>query len=99
MSFSLLTFPSTIPLLVGKIRPAFTAFLSRSTPATKPCNGSDLADPHVLKPGVKLFSGARAKHLCKLLNQLICLVHFRMQRSKQCKGFLIFVLQFFRSTK
>ena len=38
ISFNLFTFPSTRPLLQGKVRPAFTASLSRSTPATKPCN-------------------------------------------------------------
>src|SRR4051812_40123087 len=32
MSFSLLTLPSTIPLLSGRVRPACTAALSRCTP-------------------------------------------------------------------
>lgn len=32
MSFNLLTFPSTIPLLAGKVKPALTAVLSRSIP-------------------------------------------------------------------
>ncbi len=50
---------------------------------------ADLAGPHFLKPGVEMFPSAGAQHLSELLDQLVCLIHFRMQRSKQSQRFLV----------
>src|SRR6266699_3418262 len=68
-------------------------------PSHKALQLSDLAGSHLLKPGVELFPGARTEHLSELLNQLICLIHLKMQRSKQSERFLVLDLQFFGATK
>ena len=60
---------------------------------------ADLTSSHFFKPGVELLPSARAQHLSELLNQLICLIHLRMQRSKQSQRFLLLGLQFLRSSK
>jgi hypothetical protein len=55
---------------------------------------ADLTSSHILKPCIKLFSSARAKHLSELLNQFICLIYLWMQRSKPSLRFSVLGFQF-----
>src|SRR6266699_1653271 len=80
------------PIASRQGQASFHSLLVSFYPSHKALQLADLAGPHFLKPGVELFPGARAEHLSELLDQLICLIHFRVQRSKQSQGFLVLSL-------
>jgi hypothetical protein len=77
------------PIAVNERESCFHCLLVSFYTSHKALQLADLAGPHLLKPGVELFPRARAEHLRELLDQLICLIHFRMQRSKQRQRFLV----------
>jgi hypothetical protein len=54
---------------------------------------------HLLKPGIKMLSCARAQHLCKLLNQVIGPLDFWVDLTELAKLLLLLDTQFFRAPK
>src|SRR5213078_1465384 len=68
-------------------------------PCDKALQLADRAGFHAFEQVVKLFSGTRSQHVSKLLDQLIRLIDFGMERPKQSKGFLVFSLQCFRTAQ
>src|SRR5215831_4296429 len=61
ISFTLVTWPSTWPLLMASVNPACTAALSCSTPEAKLASGGKLAGLHLSKPGVQPLPFALAR--------------------------------------
>jgi len=58
--FELVHFSLDQSIVLGKVSPATTAALSRTTLRTNPCNWAVLAGPDRWKPVVELFSCARS---------------------------------------
>src|SRR5436305_3176383 len=54
---------------------------------------------HPVKPGIELFSGAGAQHLCKLLHQVIAQIDFWVDLTELAKLLLLLDTQFLRATK
>ncbi len=82
-----LSLHETVALRQGQA--CFHCFLVSFYASHKALQLADLTGPHFLKPSVELFSCASTKHLGKLLDQLICLIHLSVQRSKQGQRFLV----------
>jgi len=88
ISLSLLILPSTLPLLEALGQASLDRLLVSLHTSHKALQLADLAGSHVLKPGVELFPYASVQHFSKLLDQIIRLIHLRVQRSKQSKRFV-----------
>src|SRR5437879_447926 len=50
----------------------------------------DVALVHLGQPSIEIRTSTLAEHLGELLDQLICLIHLSVQRSKQSKRFFFF---------
>src|SRR2546425_4065255 len=96
MSFSFVTCPSTIPLLIHQVKPALTASLSFSIPASLGLEFGKLAAFYFVQPGIEVLSGASAQQLGKLLYQVIGQVDFRADLTDLAKLLQLLDIQFWR---
>jgi hypothetical protein len=82
MSFTLVTCPSTCPLLICRVNPAWTAALSCSTPEAKRLSFGEKACLDLGQPGVEPLPFTPAQHLEKVLRQAIGRRKSRMRLAK-----------------
>src|SRR5215471_11922800 len=71
ISLILVTCPSTWPLLMARVKPAWTADLSRSTPSAKLSSVGKSALVNPTQPGIQALSFELAHHDKKVLNELV----------------------------
>ncbi len=71
MSFTLVTCPSTCPLLMASVNPACTGALSCSTPEAKRLSFGKLTRLYLSKPGVQALPFTLVHHLEKVLSEAI----------------------------